>query len=103
MPFAPRGTTIEALSRERPGGPGVTDPVAHSNQTIRRATIRRARGVMAVLGLIAIVAAGAAVRVRGETGHERVVAISRTPESLAAHAGADSTPRTWLEMKNVNL
>ena len=81
----------------------MTDPRAHSNQTILGARTRPARGVMVVLGLIAIVAAGAAVRMQGETDHERVAPRPSAPGRPAAYAGVDSTARTWLEMKNVNL
>jgi hypothetical protein len=56
-----------------------------------------------VLGLIALVAAGAAVRTQGETDHERVVPASSAPEAPGIQTAVDSTPRTWLEMKNVNL
>jgi hypothetical protein len=57
-----------------------------------------------VLGLIALVAAGAAaVRTQGKTEQERVAPASSAPEAPAVHAAVDSTPRTWLEMKNVNL
>ena len=38
-----------------------------------------------------------------EPDHERVAPVSSTPEAPAAYAPVDSTARTWLEMKNVNL
>lgn len=58
---------------------------------------------MIVLGLIALIAAGAAVGRQREPDHERVAPVSSTPAAPAAYAPVDSTARTWLEMKNVNL
>jgi len=109
MPFAPSGTTIDGENQHsagRPGGLGVTDPISHQKQATGRATIRRTRGAMIVLGLIALVAAGAAVRTQGasddERVAERVAPASSAPEAPGAHTALDSTS-TWLEMKNVNL
>jgi hypothetical protein len=81
----------------------VTDPIPHPKQASGGATIRRTRGAVIGLGVIALVAAGAAVRTQGESNHERAAPVSTAPETPAALTVVDSTPRTWLEMKNVNL
>ena len=81
----------------------MTDPISHPKQPTGRATIRGTRGAMIVLGLIALIAAGAAVGRQREPDHERVAPVSSTPAAPAAYAPVDSTARTWLEMKNVNL
>ena len=65
--------------------------------------IRRTRGAAIGLGLIALVVAGAALRKQSETDHERIAPVSSAPEAPAAHTAVDTTQRTWLEMKNVNL
>jgi hypothetical protein len=81
----------------------VTDPISHPKQASSGATVRRTRGAAVGLGLIALVAAGAAVRKHGEADQERVAPGSSAAETPAAHTAVDSTRRTWLEMKNVNL
>ena len=58
---------------------------------------------MIVLGLIALVAAGAAVRKQNESDQERVAPVPSPAETPASPTAVDSAPRTWLEMKNVNL
>ncbi|HEX5074982.1 MAG TPA: hypothetical protein VFW03_17325 [Gemmatimonadaceae bacterium] len=65
------------------------------NRRIHRATIG--------LGLTALFAAGAAVHRQDEADRERLAPAS-TP-TIAGRPGvtADTTQRTWLEMKNVNL
>ena len=81
----------------------MTDPISHPKQATSRAAIRRTRGVTIVLGLIALTAVGAALRKQGESDQERVAPVSSAPRTPAAHTAIDSTQRTWLEMKNVNL
>jgi len=55
------------------------------------------------LSLTAFVAAGAAVRRQGEADRERVTPVSSAPVLARPGLAADTTQRTWLEMKNVNL
>jgi len=81
----------------------VTNPLSHSAQAIGRTSFRRGYQVMIGLGLSALVAAGAAMRRQGDTDRERVTPVSSGAVAARAGVAADTTPRTWLEMKNVNL
>ena len=81
----------------------MTDPISHPKQAPVGATRRHTCGAMIVLGLIALVAAGAAVREQGQPDHERATPVASAPAAPVAHTTLDTLARTWLEMKNVNL
>ena len=81
----------------------MTNPFSHPEQAAGRPPIRRKHRVIIGLGLTALVAAGAAVHRPDETDHERVSPVSRPAIVARPGVTADSTQRTWLEMKNVNL
>ena len=81
----------------------MTNPFSHPAQAAGRPPIRRKHRVIIGLGLTALVAAGAAVHRPDETDHERVSPVSRPAIVARPGVTADSTQRTWLEMKNVNL
>lgn len=78
------------------------NPLSHIQQPLGRATIRRGYRVLIGLGLTAFVA-GAAARKQGDADRERVTPASSTPVPARPGVPVDTTPRTWLEMKNVNL
>jgi len=82
----------------------VTDPISsHPHSGTRRASARRIRSGAIVFGIMALIAFGeAARRQRGPDRDSVAVAAAATRPPITRTA-PDSGPRTWLEMKNVNL
>ena len=80
----------------------MTDPIP-SYHDPRQVSGQRIRAVVIVLGLSALIAAGEAAR--RERGPDRdgvaVAAAAAMPPTV--RTTPDSAPRTWIEMKNVNL
>jgi hypothetical protein len=80
----------------------VTDPIP-SYHDPRQASGQRIRAAVIVLGLSALIAAGEAARRERGPDRDGVAVATAAAMPPTVRTTPDSAPRTWIEMKNVNL